>query len=119
MDRYERASAVGGLLLALIVAGVVLWPRPEPSLEIPTPPEDPVLAAGLGWPVPHDCGDPEAWQALPGIGPTRAADLAEAAAAGRLRAPADLLRVPGIGSKLAARLEPRIAWPPDPEDERP
>lgn len=119
MDRYERASAVGGLFLALIVAAVVLWPRPEPPLELPTPPADPVLAAGLGWPVPHDCGDPAAWRALDGIGPARAARLAEAAAAGRLRAPADLLQVPGIGSKLAARLEPRIAWPPDPEDERP
>ena len=103
----------------MIVTVLVLWPHPEPALELPTPPEEPALAAGLGWPVPHDCSDAAVWQVLPGIGPARAADLAEAAAAGRLRAPADLLRVPGIGSKLAARLEPRIAWPPDPEDERP
>ena len=64
----------------------------------------------LGFPVPDGTSDPDVWDALPGVGPVRARSLAAAAGAGRLRRPADLLQIPGFGTKLSARIAPHIAW---------
>lgn len=114
MARVERREALGGLLLGLILAGV-LAARPGPSpptSPVLTPPDDPITAAAFGFPVPADCADPRVWEELPSVGPSRGGALAEAAASGRLREPGDLLRVPGIGTKMAALLAPRVAFPP-------
>ncbi len=69
--------------------------------------------AALGFRVPDGTADPDVWDALPGVGPVRARSLAEAAEAGRLRGPADLLRIPGFGTKLSARIAPHIEWRAD------
>jgi hypothetical protein len=78
--------------------------RLPPSL----PPE---TSRALGRRVPASCADAREWESLPRIGPARAIRLAEAAAGGELREPADLLRIDGIGPKMAAGLEPWIEWP--------
>ena len=112
MGADDRTDAVGGLLLALILGiAVAIAAPPPPSVPADLPARPPgVAAVALGWPISAECGDPAAWEALPRIGPARAAALAEHAAGGHLRAPPDLLQVPGIGIKMAALVAPRVAW---------
>jgi len=113
MGDMDRQQALGGLVLGLIVAGIIAL-RGLPALHASaalTPPDDPVIAAAFGFPVAADCPDPRVWEELPSVGPARGRALADAAAAGLLREPSDLLRVPGIGTKMAALLAPRVAFP--------
>ncbi len=116
MDRNRRLDALGLLSLAIPLCALLAWnaPRGEPR----TPPQvdpgalAPAHAVLLGWPVRADCPDAEAWEALPGIGPRLATRLAAAAEQGLLHAPPDLLRVDGIGTKMAAALAQRVEFAP-------
>ncbi len=51
----------------------------------------------------------EVWQALPGIGPSRAHAIVEARRLAPFCSVQDLLRVPGLGPKTLARVRPWIA----------
>ena len=100
------AGAFGLLLLAL------------PSVRSPArPPSAPAPAHGaarLLWAAPLDLNreDAGAFEALAGIGPTRA----RAIAAGRpFCLVSDLDRVPGIGPATLRRLHGRVAVPDPPE----
>ncbi len=53
---------------------------------------------------------------LPGIGAARAEAMVRARAAKPFAAPADLERVPGIGPKTRARLEPWLSFDPHPHE---
>jgi hypothetical protein len=106
-------DALGLLMLAvgLCAALVLSAPGTEPPQPPPRGDQLTISAAErviLGWPVPADCPDPEAWEALPGIGPALGGRLAEAAASGLLTSPEDLLQVHGIGTKMAAALARRV-----------
>mgnify|MGYP002633854212 CR=1 FL=1 len=112
MERDGRTDALGGLILALLLC-VTLQAQAGPApfvSALPALPDDPALQAAFGAPVSSNCDDPRAWEALPGIGPKRADLLADAARQGLLRQPDDLLRVQGIGIKMAAVLAPRVHW---------
>jgi len=111
VDHDRRTDALGLLILALLLLTVTARSPVPPAVAPPAAPADVRARVGLGWPIPADCPDPTAWDVLPGIGPTRAARLAEAASAGALRAPDDLLRVRGIGTKMARALQPHIEFP--------
>jgi DNA uptake protein ComE-like DNA-binding protein len=84
---------------------MALPPEPRATTPASTPP--PSGAARLLWGLPLDLNreDARTFEALPGIGPTRA----RAIAAGRpyCRA-ADLARVPGIGPVTLRRLAGRV-----------
>lgn len=73
----------------------------------------------LGLPVPCGSTEPTVFEQLPGVGQSRAAALAAAARAGRLQRPEDLLRIPGFGTKMAARIAPRIDWCAAPAESTP
>ncbi len=66
---------------------------------------------GLG--IDPNRADPATLEALPGIGPARAAAIVRERERGRFARPEELTRVPGIGPRTAARLRPwlRIAGP--------
>jgi competence ComEA-like helix-hairpin-helix protein len=71
--------------------------RPAPSKSSPVGPLD------------LNTADAEAFQTLPGVGPTLAGRIvADRNAHGPFRAPADLLRVPGIGPKRWERIRPLV-----------
>lgn len=119
MVHGRRQGALGPLALALVLtlasgAGFLLKRsgRQPVALQPAGPPAagGPVAAAALGWRVDSAEPDPRVWEALPGVGPALAGRLAAAAAEGELEEPADLLRVRGIGARMAADLEPRIRW---------
>ncbi|GEM_PF-3555798 len=122
MDRHADADARGLAALAvLLLISLAPGARPDPpSVETPEAllaalPGDvpPRRRVALGLPVPCGTTDPRVFEALPGVGPARGRALAEAARAGALRGPEDLLRIPGFGSKMAARIAPRLgACPP-------
>jgi hypothetical protein len=107
-----RSDALGGLVLAVLIVACAQIGTPAPSRPGDAPPARPsgAAAVALGWPIASDCAEARLWEALPAVGPQRAAALAAAAKAGVLRDPADLLRVPGIGIKMATALAPRVAW---------
>ncbi len=109
MDDLRSSWALGGLILALLLLPGLARraPPPPPPLE---PPPWASAAADLGWPLAPGESDPAAWSSLPGIGPARARALADAARAGELQRPDDLLRVPGFGIKMAAVVAERVAW---------
>jgi len=108
----EFRDALGGAILALtLVVPLLLGGGAEPSSTDPLlRPQDDIVAVSLGWPVSPTCADVRVWEGLPGIGPVRAARLADAASRGQLRGPVDLLQVPGIGIKMATLLVPRVEW---------
>ena len=117
MDRDRRMDALGLLTLASLLCGALVLTAPEAEPVQPPPSPDRLTVSVpqqvvLGWPVPPDCPDPEAWEALPSIGPALGGRLARAAAAGQLTSSADLLRVHGIGSKMAATLARRVDFGP-------
>ncbi|MGI6655440.1 MAG: ComEA family DNA-binding protein [Desulfobulbus sp.] len=62
-------------------------------------------------PMPVHRADRETLDLLPHIGPTLADAIAGAAESGKLRNTTDLLAIPGIGPKTAARLEPLLQYP--------
>ena len=70
----------------------------------------------LGFPIPLNGARATDLEALPGIGPMRAASIvAERSRAGRFRNVAELERVPGLGPRTLARIGPYlITGPPDP-----
>ncbi len=71
--------------------------RPAPSKSSPVGPLD------------LNTADAEAFQTLPGVGPTLAERIvADRSAHGPFRVPADLLRVPGIGPKRWDRIRPLV-----------
>ncbi len=116
MDAQRDSDALGGLLLGLTlcVAFLVTPGAPARISDTPAPRPSALLdAVSLGWPIPASCGDPSVWDALPRVGPARAKALATEAGKGTLQRPADLLRVPGIGTKMAGLLAPRVAFPVD------
>ncbi|MCO4768785.1 MAG: hypothetical protein KDA24_02060 [Deltaproteobacteria bacterium] len=104
---------MGATVLGLILAVGILLPseRVTAGFEPPDQPDSIADAVAIGWQIPATCADPLAWEALPAVGPSRAAVLSRAAADGALRSPSDLLQVPGIGIKMAALLTPRIRFP--------
>jgi len=55
-----------------------------------------------------NCAPPSHLEALPGIGPARAAAIARARAERPFRRVEDLLRVPGIGPATLARIAPAL-----------
>lgn len=77
-----------------------------PASEAPGAGTAPAGAAALlfGRRLDPNVASPRALEALPGIGPARAAAIARAARARAFCAPADLERVPGIGPVARARL---------------
>ena len=119
MESDRRDPALGALALALVlIAGAVVGvmvgrsgPDPLP-LDPGHPPEgaSATTAAALGWPVRSDQPDPAVWEQLDGVGPELAGRLAAAAREGALRQPSDLLRVRGIGARMADDLAPTIEW---------
>ena len=118
MGGRRPARPLGGAFLGLTMSGAVLVAalagsntRPCPEFPSPSSLSSPRSAALLGWPMARDEPDPAVWATLPGVGPVRASRLAELAVAGKLRSPADLLQVRGIGIKMAARIAPWIRWP--------
>jgi hypothetical protein len=72
----------------------------------------PIPAAGWGdiAIIEPDTSDPSMWQLVPGVGPVLSRRLAVTAAAGAIRAPADLQKVDGVGPVLLARLQDCIRW---------
>lgn len=122
MDRDRRVDALGLLTLAIILcAGLALGaPVSEPPQALPVLDPNTLSATDrvlLGGAIPANCGEPGAWEALPGIGPALGGRLARAAEAGRLLSPADLLQVHGIGTKMAATLARRVDFRPANERE--
>lgn len=108
----QHSDALGGIVLALILltAGLADGGVELIADDALSRPEDDSIAVSLGWPISPQCGEARVWEALSGIGAARAAALSGAASHGQLRVPADLLRVPGIGIKMAALLAPRVEW---------
>jgi hypothetical protein len=68
------------------------------------------LLFGLG--LDPNTADAASLEALPGIGPARARAIVAARCAKRFDSPRDLERVPGIGARSRARLEPWLAVDP-------
>lgn len=120
MDPNRSPWTLGGSFLGLMLCLLALLFRAQDSptdVPLPFPAADSFsdrqLAGSFGWPLSATECSPRAWSKLPGIGPVLARRLASHAEAGYLRYPSDLLRVRGIGSKMAGRLEPWILWPSD------
>ncbi|MEE2829907.1 MAG: hypothetical protein VX498_12020 [Myxococcota bacterium] len=118
MGGSRSSWTLGGASLGLSMSGVVLvtaWlgssQPPVPDFPVPAELPSSHSAVLLGWPVACDEPDPAVWAALSGVGPVRGAALAELAVAGKLRSPTDLLRVRGIGIKMAAQIAPWVRWP--------
>ena len=106
-------DALGLLSLASLLCAALVLTAPKAERPQPPPTVDRLTVSVpeqvvLGWPVPAGCPDPEAWEALPGIGPALGGRLARAAATGQLTSSADLLQVHGIGTKMAATLARRV-----------
>ena len=70
-------------------------------------------AVQFGWSISSRESEPRVWAVVPGVGKVLAVRLAREGALGTLRSPADLLRVRGIGFKMAAQIEPWVEWPED------
>lgn len=110
MDGGPSRTTVGSLLLALALIGWG-WRQPPVAVDLSVPASaSAATAVALGAPIAPTEPDPAAWDELPGIGPARAAALAELAAAGALRCPDDLLQARGVGSKTSAAVAGRVAW---------
>lgn len=109
MDDQRAQRALGGILLALVLIPALL-PGADPAPPPLDRPSDPVVAAALGWPLDPAEPDPAVWSTLPGIGPSRAALLADAAARGGISCPDEVLRLPGFGIKMAAVVSSRVSW---------
>ncbi len=128
-DRRDpaREGAVGAVLLAGLLLAAAAPPMAPPVDDCPRPARvsgrrEQIRCEGGG-------GPPEGavrllyglrldaaraavsdLEALPGIGPARAAALARARERAPLCGPADLLRVPGIGPVTVRRLAPRLRF---------
>ncbi len=126
MHWEQRRTALAACLLAgllLLVWRGRLIPQSGVGLD-PADPEwtdvvestaeglNPALRVRLGWRVACEEGDPTVWEQVPGIGPTLGRRIAAEARAGALQSPRDLLRIRGIGNKMASRLSPWVKWPP-------
>jgi len=119
METNRPAWTLGAASLGLILCGVSALGAPgpadrgiEPPLRFPcrTDLADSGLAQRFGWAIPATETDPTVWAQLRGVGPVLAGRIADRAALGFLRSPADLLQVRGIGIKMAHRLEPWVLW---------
>ncbi len=120
MAADNHSSTLGAAFFVVILALPGLWDVAATALRQPIEgaqsrlllPSDvrPQQALALGWRLPVGCSDPLVWEALPGVGPSLAARLVRAVERGELLAPSDLLRVRGIGVKMASRLEARLDW---------
>ncbi len=131
------AARLGVTALLALAAVAPLWPRPDPGpvVVVATPAGcrlTPVeLAAGapacpcealpgrlrllLGLPIPLGTAGASDLQALPGIGPVRAAAIvADRERRGAFARLAELERVPGIGPVTLGRLRGLVATGPDP-----
>ena len=123
MDPNRSPWALGAAFLGLVLCCLAVLLRfqaargSDTPLPFPTAQSlaEPQVAVSLGWPLHATECDPRIWSRLPGIGPVLSRRLAGLAEAGELRYPSDLLRVRGIGPKMATRLEPWIEWPSDSE----
>ena len=111
----RRGDAVVAVGLAFLALGAVVA-RAGCAVEgVPAPSREPATAATPFTPLLFGPGlDPslapaELWQALPGIGPSRARAIVEARARAPFCSLEDLLRVRGLGPKTLARLRPWIA----------
>lgn len=101
----------GDLLLAMLLLTVTLAARLAP----PPPSLDEVTRAAAHQ-IDVTCATAAEWRSLPGLGAARAEALAEAARRGELRAPEDIMKVPGIGPATWERLRPHLG--PDGEATR-
>lgn len=122
MDTDRPSWTLGAAFLGLILCGITALGAPSQSTHKIDPPidfpgrqdfADSGLAQRFGWSISAGEEDAAAWAQLRGVGPILAGRIAELAALGQLRSPRDLLRVRGIGIKMASRLEPWILWPRD------
>jgi len=118
MESNRPPWTVGASLLGLILAGITAAASGSPSPEVRPPFDfpgredfaDPGSAQRFGWSISASETDPAVWAQLRGVGPVLARRIADRAALGLLRSPQDLLRVRGIGIKMASRVEPWIFW---------
>ena len=131
------AARLGGTALLALAAVAPLWPRadPGPVAVVATPAGcrlTPVLLATgapacpcealpgrlrllLGLPIPLATAGASDLQALPGIGPVRAAAIvAERERRGAFAREEELERVPGIGPVTLGRLRGLVVTGPDP-----
>ncbi len=128
----ERARAA--LLLAAALLALPLLRRPTEAEACAAPAE---LAARGGHTTQAACGggapvrgparlllglgldpntaDAGALEVLPGIGPARAAAIVSARCEQRFSSPAEVARVPGIGPRTRAALEPWLEIDPEAE----
>ena len=77
---------------------------------------DRTAAVQFGWSISPRESEPKVWSVLPGVGKVLSGRLARQGALGTLRSPPDLLRVRGIGFKMAAQIEPWVEWPEDAQE---
>jgi competence protein ComEA len=103
--------ARAALAVALGLAGVALVPaRPTPSSVTRPAVLQGAEALLFGMPVDANRADRATLEALPGIGPGRAAAWAEERIRAPFCGPADLARVKGIGPKILAGLEGQLFY---------
>ena len=127
MESHRPPWTLGAAFLGLILCGItVLGASRQASHGSDLPLEFPGRqdfansrsAQRFGWSISAGEADPAAWAQLRGVGPVLSGRIAHHAALGLLRSPEDLLRVRGIGIKMASRLEPWVLWsaegPPSP-----
>ena len=127
MDTDRPAWPVGAALLGILLLGLLGLGRLDsgasdrsssPHIMFPEREHfvDRTAAVQFGWSISPRESEPKVWAVLPGVGKVLAGRLARQGALGTLRSPPDLLRVRGIGFKMAAQIEPWVEWPEDAQE---
>jgi DNA uptake protein ComE-like DNA-binding protein len=108
----SRGAARAALAVAIGLAALALRP-PSATPSGVVPAEVPGPAALLfGRPIDANAADRATLEALPGVGPGRAAAWIEERSKRPFCGPADLERVKGIGPKTRAGLAGLLSFPP-------
>ena len=109
--------SVGAIVLGLVIGGLALarWKGAEQSLDAPVCPlasdfVSPEDAVAFGWPISCDEASARVWDQVPGIGTVLAGRLAASAEERLIDSSSSLLRVRGIGPKIALRLDSWVMW---------
>jgi competence protein ComEA len=109
----SAAAGPARAALAVAIGLAALALAPPRATQSSVPPAEPVRGAAallFGQGIDANLADLATLEALPGVGPGRAAAWVDERSRRPICGPADLERVKGIGPKIRQRLEPLLSF---------